>query len=131
MNATIYGYIKGQKAVAAVNIVSGNFKHQRIIPLKQCTANQAELFALGYVMSAVKDESKKVQLTVTTTNPYVNQVMKRDPKTGGWMAKPEKNIELVQEVRSKVEKWALVTLDDKKSEALDKLKVEAKAAING
>lgn len=131
MNAIIYGYVKGQKAVAAVSIDAGKFKHQRVIPLKQCTANQAELFALGYVMSAVKKESQNVQLTITTTNPYVNQIMKRDPKTGGWMVKPEKNIELVTEVRSKVEGWALVTLDDKKSEALDKLKTEAKATING
>lgn len=95
--ATIAAAGKGQKAACAVKITAGGFTHTRVIPFKKATVNQAELFALGYVLTAIKSGIQDAVFEVTTFNSYVGRILERNGDA--FVVTPEKNIELVKEIR--------------------------------
>jgi hypothetical protein len=94
--ATIAASGKGLKSSCAVDIKCEGFSHTRVIPFTKATVNQAELFALGYVLASVKDAN--AQFDITTFNTYVGRILDRDAQ-GQFAITPEKNIEQVKEVR--------------------------------
>ncbi len=127
LSATIYGCIADKKTYSAVKITGDKFTHKRVLSLTKGTANQAELMALNYVLSAIKPEFKDSDLEITTTNAYIMQMTSKNEQ-GGFKIAPEKNIELVQEVRKKLAAWPRATVvNDKKSQTLVELKMDVKA----
>lgn len=97
VTATIAASGKGLKSSCAVDIKCEGFTHSRVIPFTKATVNQAELFALGYVLASVKSDAD-AQFEITTFNTYVGRILDRDAQ-GQFAVTPEKNIELVKEVR--------------------------------
>lgn len=126
--ATIYGGIANKKTFAAIRMDSDKHKHTRILKLSKGTANQAELTALSYALSAIKPELRGISdLEVTTSSAYVIQITSKNEQ-GAFTVSPEKNIELVQEVREKLGSFSSVTFTtDKKSLNLAQLKDIVKA----
>jgi len=120
--ATIAAVAKSPRATAAVDITCEKFKHTRVIPFTKATANQAELFALGYVLASIKDEHEDVYFEVTTSNQYVSRILDKD-KDGQYAVTPEKNIELVKEVRDLATKRPRVTLFFAKAKEVNELKL--------
>ncbi|MEM3000667.1 MAG: hypothetical protein QXP41_00545 [Candidatus Nitrosocaldus sp.] len=92
-----YGYARDNYAAFIVRLESGIFKHERIIKLKSATVNAAELYAAEYALSAIAD--KHVYVELMTCNAYVPKMLDKD-SNGKYIAKPEKNKELVTRVRS-------------------------------
>lgn len=124
--ATILGCISNKKTYAAVKITADQFAHKRVIPLRKGTANQAELVALNYVLSAIKDDVDS-DLNVVTSNVYVIQMTDKNAQ-GSFKITPEKNIELVQEMRNKLSARPRTTVkNDKKSGDLTELRADVKA----
>lgn len=124
---TIYGCVADKKTYSAIKITADKFTHKRVMMLTKGTANQAELLALNYALSAVKSEFNNDELEVTTTNAYVLQMTNKNAQ-GVFTVSPEKNLELVQEVRDKLTKWPHVTIvSNKKSQVLVELKADVKA----
>lgn len=96
INATINGFAnKSNQAAFAVHITIDNKKHERIIPMKNTTANQAELAAVQYICQAV--QYKHDQLAIITSSPYISKFF--EFKDGKWCAEPQNNIELVNKIR--------------------------------
>lgn len=95
--ATIAASGKGLQSTCAVKIACEGYTHTRVIPFTKATVNQAELFALGYVLASVKPELNP-QFEVTTFNTYVGRILERGDD-GQFAVTPEKNIEQVKEVR--------------------------------
>lgn len=101
--ATIAASGKGLKSSCAVDIQCGGFKHSRVIPFAKATVNQAELFALGYVLASIKTDLN-VQFEITTFNTYVGRILEKDAQ-GQYVITPEKNIQQVNLVRELLGKW--------------------------
>lgn len=108
--ATIAASGKGLRSSCAVDIKSEGFTHTRVITFAKATVNQAELFALGYVLAAVKDAS--AQFEITTFNTYVGRILDRDAH-GQFAITPEKNIEQVKEVRDLAGKRSVALIVEK------------------
>jgi ribonuclease HI len=126
-SAAIYGCVADKKTYSAVKITADKYAHKRVLALTKGTANQAELLALNYVLSAVKPEFNSNELEVMTSSAYILQMTDKNAQ-GVFTVSPEKNLELVQEVRNKLAKWAHVTvMSDKKSLTLIELKADVKA----
>lgn len=123
--ATIAASGKGLKSACAVEIVCEGFKHTRVIPFAKATVNQAELFALGYVLASVKPELNP-QFEVTTFNTYVGRILERGAD-GQFAVTPEKNIEQVKEVRDLAGKRS-VTLNVAKTAEVTALRETIKKA---
>lgn len=127
LSATIYGCVADKKTYCAVKMTGDKYSHQRVLQLTKGTANQAELVALNYVLSAVKSDFMGDELEVTTSNAYVMQMTDKNDQ-GAFKISPEKNIELVQEVRGKLATWPHATvISNKKSVTLSELKEAVKA----
>lgn len=125
--ATIAAVAKGSKATAAVDIKCEQFSHRRILPFTKATVNQAELFALGYVLASIKDEFEDVFFEVTTANQYVSSILDRD-EHGQYAVTPEKNLELVKEVRDLATKRPRVTLFFAKAKEVTDLRLIIKGS---
>lgn len=104
VTATIAAAGKGQKSSCAVSVTCGKYTHTRIIPFAKATVNQAELFALGYVIASVPDPA--AQFEITTFNTYVGRILDRDAQ-GQFAVTPEKNIEQVKAVRELANKRSI------------------------
>lgn len=125
-SATIYGCVADKKTYAAIKVTGDKFAHSRVLKLNKGTANQAELVALNYALSAVKPEFKNEEFEVATSNAYVLQMTGKNEQ-GAFKVSPEKNIELVQEIRNKLSAMPRVVVVSKKGPALDELKEAVKA----
>jgi hypothetical protein len=95
--ATIAASGKGLKSACAVKIQCNGFTHTRVMPFAKATVNQAELFALGYVLASVKSDLEPT-FEITSFNTYVGRILERDGQ-GQFAITPEKNIEQVKEIR--------------------------------
>ena len=125
--ATITAAGKGPRSTCAVKITCDKFSHTRLIPFAKATVNQAELFALGYVLTSIKSDLKDVDFEVTTSNQYVGRILDRDAH-GQFAITPEKNIEQVKEVRDLATKRR-VTLVVSKTKEITSLREEIKKAV--
>ena len=104
--ATIASSGKGSKSSCAVKITAGGFTHTRVVPFTKATVNQAELFALGYVLASVKPDLDP-QFEITTFNTYVGRILERDA-LGQYVVTPEKNLEQVKEIRDLADKKSVI-----------------------
>lgn len=126
-SATIYGCVADKKTYSAVKVTANKYTHKRVLMLAKGTANQAELFALNYILSSIKSEFNNDELEITTSSAYIQQMTDKNAQ-GVFTVSPEKNLELVQEVRDKLVKWSHVTVvGDKKSLVLTELKADVQA----
>ena len=107
--------------IAAVNIDAGGFKHARVIPFAKATLNQAELFALSYVLTSIKSDLADTEFEIITTNQYLERMLMRD-ETGQFAVRPELNVELVKQVRDLVIKNPRVTIKAAPNERIAALK---------
>lgn len=107
--------------ICAVSIDADGFKHTRVIPFTKATLNQAELFALSYVLTSIKSDFTDAEFEIITTNQYLERMLMRD-ETGQFAVKPELNIELVTQVRDLVAKNPRVTIKAAPNERITALK---------
>lgn len=126
--ATIAAVGKGLKSACAVKITSDKFTHTRVLPFTKATVNQAELFALGYVLTAIKPELNNVDFEITTSNQYVGRILDRDAQ-GQYAVTPEKNIEQVKEIRDIAAIRPRITLLIEKSEEVMNLRDMIKKTV--
>ena len=130
VDAMIYGYNLKNKAGYGVDLSSGEYKHDRLIPLRAGTSNQAELHALEYVLSAV-EKPETVELDIITCNPYIVRIVQRG-EDGKYVVSPEKNVALVEAIRNKTGKWAKVVVrNDEKPEAFKNLQDKVRTFVQG
>jgi hypothetical protein len=126
ITATIAASGKGLKSACAVDIKCDKFTHARVIPFTKATVNQAELFALGYVLASVKPDVD-AQFEITTFNTYVGRILERDAQ-GQFAVTPEKNIEQVKQVRELAGQRS-VAITVEKTAAVTALRDTIKAAV--
>lgn len=125
VEAVVNGFAVGtrDKSTFAVHMKSESGEiHERTIPLKDYTINQAELAAVQYVCAATKDKS--ADLIIKTSNNYlVNMLTKTGDK---WKANPKNNADLVNNVRTLLGRFKSfsVVLDD--SELMQTMKSRAR-----
>lgn len=117
------------KTFCAVSINADSFWHTRVIPFVNATANQAELFAFSYVLASVKSDIKNVEFEITTTNQYVERMLKRDEQ-GQFMVKPELNVELVKQARDLIAKNPRVLVKTASADRVKALKDTIKKTLD-
>lgn len=113
----------------AVSINADGFWHARVIPFVNATANQAELFAFSYVLASIKSDIKDVDFEITTTNQYVERMLKRDEQ-GQFLVKPELNVELVKQVRDLIAKNPRVLVKTASADRIKALKDMIKKTVD-
>lgn len=113
---------------SAVSLEADGFKHARVIPFTKATVNQAELFAFCYILSSVKADVSDVDFEITTSNAYVERMLKRD-EHGQFLVKPELNLELVKSARELIAKRPRVTINVGNNDQTKALKDAIKKAL--
>jgi hypothetical protein len=117
------------KTFCAVSINAGQFWHARVIPFVNATVNQAELFAFNYVLACIKSDIKDAEFEVTTTNQYVERMLKRDEQ-GQFTVKPELNVELVKQARDLIAKNPRVLIKMASADRVKALKDTIKKTLD-
>ncbi len=132
VTAYINGYSSGRASTDAtftITMRSKNGSHQNTIPVKNSSINEAELYALQYVVNAIDMDLNEIELTINTSNAYVYGMFHYADDT--WTNKPKRNSTLIKEIRSLLEEVESFTMKmDRHSKTMKMLSKRSKTIKN-
>lgn len=130
--AYINGYSSGRSkgdAAFSVYLRGGSDTHKNLVPIKEATINEAELYALNYALSSVLVDKEEVEFVVHTSNPYVYGMFQKTEEK--WNNTPRKNVELIESLRSLAESFSSFNLKlDRKSKTIKKAAESSRVVHN-
>lgn len=99
-NAFIHSSQSKEDAACAIIIVPENGEmFKKILPMKDCSVNKADLFGVKYIVASINDPQKEI--IINTDNGYIIGMTDCDKK-GNWAKKPNKYEDLISDMRSHI-----------------------------
>lgn len=78
--------------------------HKKVLALKNCTVNRAELHGITYIVNAINEPNPDIE--ICTNNTYILSMLDKG-HNGEWARSPTKNADLVAGLRQLVGKHGI------------------------